>query len=363
MERTGVDALAVAVGNVHGLTTTPVPLDLDRLAAIKAAVPVPLVLHGASGLPDQQLGEAIRRGVAKININTELRQAYLAAMQSALAAVLSIHESVAWWRRGREAVTTAAVRSIHALSATSWASQRTGPRPCSSQSPAHNHPTGTSAGDSHLQEERTPHATTSPHVAVIGLGAMGLPMASHLATAFPVTGFDPFEPRRELAARSGIVAEATPGGACPGADIALLSVRDHAQAETALFGPDGVLSTLKPGSPVILTSTVGPDAARDLADKLDAAGYPLIDAPISGGGPIRAGNGDLLIVVGATDDALAAGQPVLDAPVLDADHRRAPARRRSGPQGHQPAPRRRPHRRRRRGDRLWPAASASTRPW
>lgn len=132
-----------------------------------------------------------------------------------------------------------------------------------------------------------------------------------VATTFSVTGFDPFEPRRELAARSGIVAEATPGAACPDADIALLAVRDHAQAETALFGQDGVLSTLKPGSPVILTSTVGPDAARDLAEKLEAAGYPLIDAPISGG-PIRAGNGDLLIVVGATDDALAAGQPVLD---------------------------------------------------
>jgi 3-hydroxyisobutyrate dehydrogenase len=153
---------------------------------------------------------------------------------------------------------------------------------------------------------------SSPHVAVIGLGAMGLPMASHLATTFPVTGFDPFEPRRELAAGSGIVAEATPGAACPDADIALLAVRDHAQAEAALFGQDGVLSTLKPGSPVILTSTVGPDAARDLAEKLDATGYPLIDAPISGG-PARAGNGDLLIVVGATDDALAAGQPVLDA--------------------------------------------------
>jgi 3-hydroxyisobutyrate dehydrogenase len=153
---------------------------------------------------------------------------------------------------------------------------------------------------------------SSPHVAVIGLGAMGLPMASHLATTFPVTGFDPFEPRRELAAGSGIVAEATPGAACPDADIVLLAVRDHAQAESALFGQDGVLSTLKPGSPVILTSTVGPDAARDLAGKLEARGYPLIDAPISGG-PVRAGSGDLLIVVGATDDALAAGQPVLDA--------------------------------------------------
>ena len=58
--RTGVDALAVAVGNVHGLTSTPVSLDLDRLAAIREAVPVPLVLHGASGLPDQQLSGAIR---------------------------------------------------------------------------------------------------------------------------------------------------------------------------------------------------------------------------------------------------------------------------------------------------------------
>ena len=150
------------------------------------------------------------------------------------------------------------------------------------------------------------------HVAVIGLGAMGLPMASHLATTFSVSGFDPFAPRREFAAESGVTAEATPADACRDADIAMLAVRDHAQAEAALFGSDGVLSTLKPGSPVILTSTVGPDAARDLADKLEAAGYPLIDAPISGG-PVRARNGDLLVVVGATPDALAAAQPVLNA--------------------------------------------------
>ena len=150
------------------------------------------------------------------------------------------------------------------------------------------------------------------HVAVIGLGAMGLPMASHLATTFSVSGFDPFPPRREFAAESGVTAEATPAAACRDADIAMLAVRDHTQAEAALFGPDGVLSTLKPGSPVILTSTVGPDAARDLADKLEAAGYPLIDAPISGG-PVRARNGDLLVVVGATPDAMAAAQPVLNA--------------------------------------------------
>ncbi|MET1005051.1 MAG: NAD(P)-dependent oxidoreductase [Propionibacteriaceae bacterium] len=152
---------------------------------------------------------------------------------------------------------------------------------------------------------------STPHVAVIGLGAMGLPMAAHLATAFPVTGFDPFEPRRTLATESGVTAEATPAAASRNADIALLSVRDQAQAEAALFGPDGVTESLKPGCHVILTSTVGPAVARDLATKLEGAGYFLVDAPISGG-PVRAGNGDLLIVVGAAPDALAATRPVLD---------------------------------------------------
>ena len=115
VERTGVDALAVAVGNVHGLTTSPVSLDLERLAAIRDAVMVPLVLHGASGLPEEQLSGAIRCGVAKININAELRQAYLVAVVSVLPSVLATHDSVALWNAGREAVTTAAVRSIDTL--------------------------------------------------------------------------------------------------------------------------------------------------------------------------------------------------------------------------------------------------------
>jgi 3-hydroxyisobutyrate dehydrogenase len=149
------------------------------------------------------------------------------------------------------------------------------------------------------------------HIAVIGLGAMGLPMATHLASSFAVTGFDPFEPRRELARNEGMTVEATPRDACRNADIALLAVRDSAQAESAVFGQDGVVDSLKSESPVILTSTVGPAAARALAERLDEVGYPLIDAPISGG-PVRAGQGDLLIVVGAAENALATAQPVLD---------------------------------------------------
>ncbi|MGY4653318.1 NAD(P)-dependent oxidoreductase [Mycobacterium sp. URHB0021] len=148
-------------------------------------------------------------------------------------------------------------------------------------------------------------------IAVIGLGAMGLPMATHLLTTFGVTGFEPYAPRREQAEQAGLQVATTPAAACREADIALLAVRDQAQAEAALFGPDGVLATLTPGSPVVLTSTVGPDAARELAERLAAQGYPLVDAPISGG-PVRAGNGDLLIVVGAADTALEIVRPVLD---------------------------------------------------
>ncbi|MEO8830492.1 NAD(P)-dependent oxidoreductase [Lapillicoccus sp.] len=153
--------------------------------------------------------------------------------------------------------------------------------------------------------------TDSPRIAVIGLGAMGLPMATHLATRFTVTGFEPYAPRRAEAEAAGMTTARTPAAACAEADIALLAVRDQAQAETAIFGADGIAATLAEGSPVILTSTVGPDAARDLADRLVGAGYPLVDAPISGG-PARAGKGDLLIVVGAEDAVLETVRPVLD---------------------------------------------------
>jgi tagatose 1,6-diphosphate aldolase GatY/KbaY len=83
-DRTGIDALAVAVGNVHGTAAEPTPLDLRRLAAIAAVVPVPLVLHGASGLPVHELTAARALGVAKVNVNTELRIAFLAALSQAV---------------------------------------------------------------------------------------------------------------------------------------------------------------------------------------------------------------------------------------------------------------------------------------
>ncbi|MFF4348648.1 class II fructose-bisphosphate aldolase [Streptomyces sp. NPDC001530] len=112
---TGVDALAVAVGNVHGFTATPVRLDLNRLAALHSAVPVPLVLHGASGLPEEQLLGALSRGVAKVNVNAELRRAYLQATSAQLPTALPGSDVVSVWSAGRDAVTEAATRIITQL--------------------------------------------------------------------------------------------------------------------------------------------------------------------------------------------------------------------------------------------------------
>ncbi|MDN4594834.1 class II fructose-bisphosphate aldolase [Polycladomyces subterraneus] len=81
---TGCDSLAVAIGTAHGVYRGKPRLDLDRLATIAREVPVPLVLHGASGLPDESVRQAVARGIAKINISTELKLPYATALRSYL---------------------------------------------------------------------------------------------------------------------------------------------------------------------------------------------------------------------------------------------------------------------------------------
>jgi tagatose 1,6-diphosphate aldolase GatY/KbaY len=77
VEKTKPDALAVCIGNIHGRYTTPPQLDFDRLAAIEKCVAVPLVLHGTSGLPEEMILQAIRLGICKFNVNTEIRLAFV----------------------------------------------------------------------------------------------------------------------------------------------------------------------------------------------------------------------------------------------------------------------------------------------
>lgn len=75
-EQTGVDALAVSVGTVHRLTVQEARLDLPLLRQIHAAVPLPLVIHGASGVPDDLLRQLPKNGVRKVNVGTALRMVF-----------------------------------------------------------------------------------------------------------------------------------------------------------------------------------------------------------------------------------------------------------------------------------------------
>ena len=79
VERTGISSLAVAIGTAHGFYVGTPVLDVERLSEIRKAVDVPLVLHGASGLTDEQVQGCVKRGICKVNFATELRNAYTRA--------------------------------------------------------------------------------------------------------------------------------------------------------------------------------------------------------------------------------------------------------------------------------------------
>lgn len=85
VETTGINALAVAIGNAHGFYKETPKLRLDRLKEIRAVTSCALVLHGSSGIPDDQLKEAIRCGVSKINLATETKNVFMKNLQSLLA--------------------------------------------------------------------------------------------------------------------------------------------------------------------------------------------------------------------------------------------------------------------------------------
>lgn len=84
-EETGVDALAIAVGTAHGMYKGEVKIHYDIIKAVVAKIPVPIVLHGGSGVPDDMIREAIQAGVGKINVNTENQVACTATIREVLA--------------------------------------------------------------------------------------------------------------------------------------------------------------------------------------------------------------------------------------------------------------------------------------
>ena len=83
-ERTGVTSLAVAIGTAHGFYVGTPVLDKERLSEIRKVVDIPLVLHGASGLSDEDVMDCVKRGICKVNFATELRAAYSKAVRETL---------------------------------------------------------------------------------------------------------------------------------------------------------------------------------------------------------------------------------------------------------------------------------------
>ena len=84
VDETGVDSLAVAIGSAHGFYKQPPHLDIPRLKAIHAATPVCLVLHGSSGIPHDQVREAIANGIVKVNLATEIKDTVMRALKQIL---------------------------------------------------------------------------------------------------------------------------------------------------------------------------------------------------------------------------------------------------------------------------------------
>lgn len=111
---TGVDALAVAVGSSHAMTDRTAELDTSLIAALRNAVPVPLVLHGSSGVPDDGLVAAVRAGMAKVNIATHLNQVFTRAMTARLERSATV-DTRAYLGAARDAVTDEAARLLQLL--------------------------------------------------------------------------------------------------------------------------------------------------------------------------------------------------------------------------------------------------------
>jgi 3-hydroxyisobutyrate dehydrogenase len=147
----------------------------------------------------------------------------------------------------------------------------------------------------------------------VGLGAMGSPMAKRLASAgFELKVFDVFAERTRPLVELGAASAASPKEAAEGTEAFVLMVANAEQAEGALFGEGSAAEALPEDAAVVVMSTIGPGAVRELADGLAERGLRTMDAPVSGG-VARAERGDLLIMAGGPEDLFEELRPVLGA--------------------------------------------------
>ncbi len=150
-------------------------------------------------------------------------------------------------------------------------------------------------------------------IGFVGLGAMGAGMARNLLGAgFAVTGCDRREEAVAALVAAGGKAAASPAAAAEGAALLFVMVVNDAQVDDVLFGRDGALGTLAPGSTVVLCSTVPAAFVRRLGERLAERGIHLLDAPVSGGA-VGAEAGTLSIMASGRAEAFAAAGAALEA--------------------------------------------------
>jgi fructose-bisphosphate aldolase, class II len=114
---TGVDALAVAVGTSHAMLTRDATVDFGLIERLRATVPVPLVLHGSSGVADDDLRRAVEAGMTKVNIATQLNKAFTAAVRTYLVANPAAVDTRKYLGAGRDAVAAEVARLLAVLGA------------------------------------------------------------------------------------------------------------------------------------------------------------------------------------------------------------------------------------------------------
>ncbi|WP_426510997.1 class II fructose-bisphosphate aldolase [Dactylosporangium sp. McL0621] len=117
VQATGVDALAVAVGSAHAMTTQDARLDHALIARIKDAVAVPLVLHGSSGVPEEELRAAVRGGLVKINIGTALNVAFTGAIREVIGRDAAVVDPRKYLRSARDEMAHTVTRALRVLTA------------------------------------------------------------------------------------------------------------------------------------------------------------------------------------------------------------------------------------------------------
>lgn len=151
-------------------------------------------------------------------------------------------------------------------------------------------------------------------VAFIGLGAIGMPMAQHLAKPpFDLTVWNrSADKARELAESTGAHAASTPGDAARAADVVITCLPSSGEVREILERPDGLLSAMSSGSILVDCTSGDPAESRDFAKTLAARGIAFMDAPVSGG-VVGARDGTLTVMCGGEPDVLERARPVLEA--------------------------------------------------